>query len=57
MIVVELISGGDLRQYFNVLMISIKWTAPEVNTLLMLCINYIANCITIGLTFQTILHC
>ena len=37
--------------------IPIKWTAPEVSTLLMLCISYIVNCITTGLTFQTILHC
>ena len=32
MIVLELISGRDLRHCHNALMISIKWTAPEVST-------------------------
>ena len=41
----------------HALMIPIKWTAPEVSTLLILCISYIVNYITTGLTFQTILHC
>ena len=31
--------------------IPIKWTAPEVSTLLKLCVSYIVNCITTGLTF------